>query len=130
MGLYVSLFKVQDANRVKHNQFVGLPHAVADFPDDRTGAKFGPVDSWGRNKCLAMDGFTGSGPIAMSLVVGNKLLKSQQEWGIAQDSIESSFAKSPMDAKCHFALTAHVKREIDQAPADECARQRILERVR
>jgi RNA polymerase sigma-70 factor (ECF subfamily) len=34
----------------------------------------------------------------MSLVVGNKLLKSQQESGIAQDPIESSFASLPMDA--------------------------------
>src|SRR3990167_3338375 len=62
-----SLYKMVDANRAKHNQFVGLLRALADFPDDRTGKKFGPVDSWGPNRCLALSTLTGINPIAMSL---------------------------------------------------------------
>jgi RNA polymerase sigma-70 factor (ECF subfamily) len=45
-----------------------------------------------------MDGPIGSDRIAMSLVVGNKLLKSQQEWRMAQDPIELAFARLPVDA--------------------------------
>lgn len=109
-----ALHKMQDPNRAKHNQFVGLLRALADFPDDRTGAKFGAVDSWGPNKCLAMDSLTGINPIAMSLVVGGKPVKSQADWGIAMDQIEKLIRQLTDGCRCHFVLTAHVEREIDQ----------------
>ena len=109
-----ALFKMQDPSRSKHNQFVTLLRALADFPDDRTGAKFGPVDSWGTDRCLAMDSLTGINPIAMSLVVGGKPVKSQADWGIAQDQIEKLVRQLTDGCKCHFVLTAHVEREIDQ----------------
>ena len=109
-----SLFKVQDPNRAQSNQFIGLLRALSDFPDDRTGKKFGPVDAWGPNRCLAMESLTGINPIAMSLVIGNKPLKSQQDWGIAQDQIEKLVRQLTDGCRCHFVLTAHVEREVDQ----------------
>lgn len=109
-----SLFKIQDTNRSKHNQFVGLLRALADFPDDRTGQKFGAVDSWGPDRCLIMDSLTGVNPIAMSLVVGGKPVKSQADWGIAMDQIEKLIRQLTDGCKCHFILTAHVEREVDQ----------------
>jgi hypothetical protein len=109
-----SLFKMQDPDRAKSNQFVGLLRALADFPDDRTGKKFGPVDSWGPDKCLALDSLTGINPIAMSLVVGNKPLKDQRDWGVAQDQIEKLIRQLTDGCSCHFILTAHVERETDQ----------------
>jgi len=109
-----SLHKMQDPDRAKHNQFVGLLRALSDFPDDRTGKKFGPVDSWGPDRCLAMDSLTGINPIAMSLVVGGKPVKSQADWGIAQDQIEKLIRQLTDGCKCHFVLTAHVEREVDQ----------------
>jgi hypothetical protein len=108
------LFKMQDPNRAQHNQFVGLLRALTDFPDDRTGKKFGPVDSWGPDKCLAIDSLTGINPIAMSLVVGGKPVKSQADWGIAMDQIEKLIRQLTDGCKCHFILTAHVEREVDQ----------------
>ena len=42
MGLD-SLSKMTDPNKSKYNQFVGLLKALSDFPDDRTGKKFGAV---------------------------------------------------------------------------------------
>jgi hypothetical protein len=108
------LFKMQDPNRAQHNQFVGLLRALADFPDDRTGTKFGPVDSWGPDRCLAIDSLTGINPIAMSLVVGGKPVKSQADWGIAMDQIEKLIRQLTDGCKCHFILTAHVEREVDQ----------------
>ena len=109
-----SLHKMQDPNRAKSNQFVGLLRALTDFPDDRTGKKFGPVDSWGPDRCLAIDSLTGINPIALSLVVGGKPVKSQADWGIAQDQIEKLIRQLTDGCKCHFVLTAHVEREIDQ----------------
>jgi len=109
-----ALHKMQDPDRAKHNQFVGLLRALADFPDDRTGKKFGPVDAWGPDRCLALDSLTGINPIAMSLVVGGKPVKSQADWGIAMDQIEKLIRQLTDGCKCHFVLTAHVEREVDQ----------------
>jgi hypothetical protein len=109
-----SLHKMQDPNRGKHNQFIGLLEALNDYEDHRTGEKFGPVDSWGPNRCLAMDSLTGINPIALSLVVGGKPVKSQGDWGIAMDQIEKLIRQLTDGCKCHFVLTAHVEREIDQ----------------
>lgn len=109
-----SLHKMSDPNRSKHNQFVVLLQALADFPDDRTGKKFGAVDKWGPDRCLALDSLTGINPIALSLVVGGKPVKSQADWGIAQDQIEKLMRLLTDGCRCHFVLTAHVEREIDQ----------------
>ncbi len=109
-----SLAKMIDPNRTKHNQFVELLKSLADFPDDRTGQKFGAVDSWGPDKCLAMDSLSGLNPMAMSLVVGGKPVKSQGDWGLAMDQIEKIIRQLTDGCKCHFILTAHVERETDQ----------------
>lgn len=109
-----ALHKMQDNNRAKHNQFVGLLRALADFPDDRTGKRYGPVDGWGPDRCLALDSLTGINPIALSLVVGGKPVKSQADWGIAQDQVEKLIRQLTDGCRCHFVLTAHVEREIDQ----------------
>lgn len=109
-----SLHKLQDPKRTQHNQFVSLLKALASFEDHRTGANFGAVDSWGPNRVLAMDSLTGINPIALSLVVGGKPVKSQADWGIAQDQIEKLIRQLTDGCKCHFLLTAHVEREVDQ----------------
>jgi hypothetical protein len=109
-----SLHKMQDPFRAKHNQFIGLLKTLSNFVDHRTGKTFGAVDSWGPDRCLAIDSLTGINPIALSLVVGNKPVKSQPDWGIAQDQVEKLIRQLTDGCKCHFALTAHVERETDQ----------------
>lgn len=109
-----ALHKMEDPNRMKHNQFVTLLRAFVDFPDDRTGKKFGAVDSWGPNRCLAIDTLTGINPIALSMVVGGKPVKSQADWGISMDAVEKLLRQLTGGCRCHFILTAHVEREVDQ----------------
>jgi hypothetical protein len=109
-----ALSKMQDVNRAKHNQYVTLLKALHDFPDDRTGQKFGDVHSWGPNRCLAIDSLSGINPIVMSLVVGGKPVKSQSDWGIAMSLIENLIRELTDACRCHFVLTSHVEREIDQ----------------
>jgi hypothetical protein len=109
-----SLHKMQDPNRSQHNQYIQLLNALCDFPDDNTGTKFGAVDSWGPDRVLCMDSLTGINPIALSLVVGGKPVKSQADWGISQDQIEKLLRQLTDGCKCHFVLTAHVEREVDQ----------------
>lgn len=108
-----TLAKMQDPNRSKHNQFIKMLEALNDFPDDRTGQRFGCVDTWGTNRALVVDGMAGLARAAMSLVVGGKPVKSQSDWGLSQDQIEKIVRLWTDNCKCHFVLIAHVEREQD-----------------
>jgi len=109
-----SLFKMQDPQRSRHDEYEKFLRTFIDFPDDRTGKKFGPVDSWGPNRCIAIDSLTGINHTAFSLIIGNKPLKDQRDWGMAQDLIEKFVRQLTGGCECHFVLTAHVERELDQ----------------
>lgn len=108
-----TLAKMQDPNRSKHNQFIKMLEALNDFPDDRSGQKFGCVDTWGPNRALAVDGMAGLARAAMSLVVGGKPVRSQSDWGLAQDQVEKIIRLWTDHCKCHFILISHVEREQD-----------------
>lgn len=108
-----TLAKMQDPNRSKHNQFIKLLECLNDFPDDRSGNKFGCVDTWGPNRALIVDGMAGLARAAMSLVVGGKPVRSQSDWGLAQDQVEKIVRLWTDNCRCHFVLIAHVEREQD-----------------
>lgn len=110
---YESLTKINDPNRMKHNQFITLLKVLNGFIDHRTGQSFGPVTSWGTDKCLVIDGLTGINRAAMSLVIGAKPAKNQADWGIAQDTVEKLLRQLCDNCPCHFVLIAHVERETD-----------------
>lgn len=109
-----TLAKASDPNRSKHNRFIQMLEVLNNFPDDRTGVKFGPVDAWGTDKCLVVDGMAGLALMAMSLVVGNKPVKNISDWGISQDQIEKIVRLWTDACKCHFVLITHVEREKDE----------------
>lgn len=108
-----ALAKMSDPNRGKHNQFITLLMALNDFTDDRTGEKFGAVDSWDPSRVLVIDGMAGINQCAMSLVIGGKPVRNQSDWGIAQDQIEKLLRQLTEGCRCHFVLIAHVERETD-----------------
>jgi len=108
-----SLSKLMDPDRAKHNQFISILKALANFVDDRTGESFGSVATWPAGHVLAIDGLTGLGRASMAMVVGGKPVKSQPDWGIAQDQVEKLLRKLCDDCRCSFVLLAHVERETD-----------------
>lgn len=108
-----SLAKMADPNRSKHNQFIELLRVLNDFSDNRTGKTFGAVNTWGPGRALVIDGMAGLGRCAMSLVIGGKAVKSQSDWGIAQDQVEKLLRMLCDSCNCHFVLIAHVERETD-----------------
>lgn len=108
-----SLAKMSDPNKSKHNQFISLLEALNNFPDDRTGEKYGAVNSWDQSRFLVIDGATGISQCAMSLVVGGKAVRNQSDWGIAQDQVEKLVRMLCDNCPCHFILLAHVERETD-----------------
>lgn len=112
MGLD-SLSKMTDPNKSKYNQFIGLLKALSDFTDDRTGKKYGAVNTWSPARALVIDGLTGLNSAAMQLVIGGKAVRSQSDWGIAQDQVEKILRMLCDACACHFVLIAHVEREQD-----------------
>lgn len=108
------LANMQDPERGKHNQFIELLKVLNDFTDQRTGESFGPVNEWDTTRALVIDPLTGINNAAMSLVIGGKPVKSQADWGIAQDQVEKVIRLLSNDCRCHFVLTAHIDREVDQ----------------
>lgn len=109
-----SLAKMADPNRGKHNQFITLLGVLNDFPDDRTGQKFGSVAEWPAKRVLVIDGLAGLGRAAMALVVGGKPVKNQSDWGIAQDQIEKLLRMICDNCQASFVLIAHIEREKDE----------------
>lgn len=105
--------KMTDPNRGSYSRFVDLLKLLANFEDQRTGQKFGAVDTWGTGRCLAIDSLTGLSYFAMSLVIGGKPVKSLPEWGAAQDQLERLLRQLCDGCRCHFVLTAHIEREVD-----------------
>jgi hypothetical protein len=108
------LQKMPAANRNKFQQFVELLSVLANFKCDRTGEEYGPVDSWGEDRVLAIDGLSGISQMAMDLVVGSKPIKTQPEWGAAMDMILRLVRKLCYDTKCTFVMNAHLERQIDE----------------
>lgn len=108
-----TLAKMVDPQRSRHNQFIEVLNVLNNFTDQRTGKTFGPVNEWGTDHCLAVDGLTGLNNAALSLVVGGKPVRSQSDWGIAQQQLESLLRKLCDGCPCHFVLLAHVERETD-----------------
>lgn len=106
--------KMVDPDRGKYNRFVDLLNVLNDFPDDRTGKRFGPVDKWGTGRAICVDSLTGLGHFAMALVIGGKPVKSQPEWGAAQDQLERLLRQLCDGCRCHFILLSHQEREMDQ----------------
>lgn len=109
-----ALAKMQDPNRSKHNRFISLLQALNKPKDERTGKELPPVDQWDTDRVIVIDGMTGISQAAMSLVVGGKPVKSQSDWGIAQDQIEKFLRQLTDGCRCHFVLLSHVERETDQ----------------
>ena len=107
-----SLYKLQDFNRASNNRFKDALSVLANFKDQRTGAEFGSVHKWGPDKALVIDGLTGLGVMAMNMVIGNKPVRSQTDWGIAMDNLEKAL-RMLCDYPMHFVLISHIERETD-----------------
>lgn len=109
-----TLAKAVDPDRSKHDQFIKLLTCLNDYVDEDTGQHYGDVASFTTGQAVVIDGLTGLGRAAMSLVVGGKPVKSQSDWGIAQDQVEKILRQIIESCACHFILIAHVDREKDE----------------
>jgi len=112
---YEGLSKMSDPNRSgDNNAFYKILMACADFPDDRTGKKFGAVDSWGIDKVFVIDSLSELSNAAFKMVIGNKPTASQPDYGVAQNNLMNFLRLCTQGIPCICAITAHVARETDE----------------
>lgn len=109
---YEALKKQTDPNRSKYNQLEGFLRSFNNVTDD-DGVKYGPVDDFGTNRAIVIDGLTGLCASAMQTVIGGKFDRDQKDWGLAQNMIENTLRKLTSECRCHIILIAHVERETD-----------------
>lgn len=109
-----TLAKAPDPERHLHNLWIKVSEALFDFPDDRTGKKFGPVDSWGPERALVVDGLTGMCRAAMSCVVGSRPVWNPGDYQVGQKQVEGLIRLIDGNCKCWFILISHVEKEMDQ----------------
>ncbi len=108
------LGKMKDMNRSKNNQMTDMYTVLSDFPDQRTGKKYGPVDSWTNGCVLVIDSLSALIRIAFDMQVGTKPVRDVSDWGIVQQVIMSFIHKLTSGCICHIVIIAHVERELDQ----------------
>lgn len=111
---YEGLSKIKTmTGKEQYGQFVDIYRKLSNFIDERTGKSYGPVDSWGPDRALVLDGISGAALMSMHLIQGGKPLAHEGEWGIAMSNLESLIIKLASDLKCFLVMIGHVEREPD-----------------
>lgn len=108
---YEMLTKKQDINKGKNNAYWKILEACADFPDDRTGKKFGGVDKFGADKCFILDSFTELSNAAAKMVVGSRPTMAPPDYGVAQNHLMNFLRLITQGSYCTFVMTCHPVRD-------------------
>jgi hypothetical protein len=109
-----ALMKMTDPDKMKNNHFETFLKSLSAPKCDHCGKTFSPVDTWGPDRVFCIDSLSGINPIVFSIVIGNKAVRTQPEWGAAMDLLEKFIKQCTDGLKCHFILTAHIERELDE----------------
>jgi hypothetical protein len=104
--------KMSSGNRKDHSQFIDLLNLCSNYVDQH-GEEFGSIDEWDANRVLVVDGMSGLNDMCMSLVVGDKPVKTLQDWGVAIDQLDK-FVKQCCNLLCGFVLLSHMEQEKDE----------------
>lgn len=111
---FEALAKMSDMDKRQYTQMLDLYECFSNFRDDRTGKLYGPVDAWPTSHILVVDSLSGVNAMAMKLVTGGKPVKSQADWQVAMDLMDSMLTKLTTDVFCPVIVTAHLERETDE----------------
>lgn len=108
------LTKMRDMHRGTNNQMTSIYENLNNFVDQRDGKAYGPVDEWGTDRVIVIDGLSALSRIAMEMMTGSKPVRDKPDYGIAQQNLMALIHKLTSGCNCHFILIAHVTREVDE----------------
>jgi len=111
---YEAITKMVDPNRGgENNAFFKILKTCSDFPDDRTGKTFGPVDSWGVDKIFFIDSLSELANACMKMQIGAKPAGAPPDYLVAQNMLLNFLRLCTQGTAFTFVLIAHVDREVD-----------------
>ena len=112
---YESITKMVDPNRGgENNAFYQILKACSNFPDDRTGKTFGPIDTFGTDKIFVIDSLSELANACMKMVIGSKPTAAMPDYGVAQNNLMNFLRLCTQGLRCTFVLIAHVDRQQDE----------------
>lgn len=111
---YEALTKAVDGNRAANNPWEKFLTIFSDFPDDRTGKKFGDITTWGNDRILMNDSLSETAIACFKMVTGNKPTAAPPEYLVAQNNLLNWLRFMTQSLACTFVITAHVQRQTNE----------------
>lgn len=111
---YEALTKSIDPDRSINNPWEKFLTVLTNFPDDRTGEKFGNIGSWPATHILVNDSLSETANACLRMVIGNKPTTSQPDYGVAQNNLLNWLRYMTQAFAGTFVLTAHVQRQTNE----------------
>lgn len=111
---YESLTKMIDGDRGQTNPAYKILEALENFPDDRTGTKLGNVSSWGSEVIFGLDSLSELAEGYKRMVVGNKPVMAQNEYGVAQNNLLNFLRFLTQGPDFTVIMTAHLQKQINE----------------
>lgn len=110
-------FIVKQTNDPDKRNYTGLLEVyetLHNFTCDRCGKEFGDVSTWGTDRAIVLDHYSGINQMAMQVFAGLSVSKSQPQWGAAMNAELTLAHKLCTDTRSMFVLVCHVERQTDQ----------------
>lgn len=112
---YESLSLLKDGiGKREMRGWMALLHACKDFPDDRTGQRFGDVTTWDDTRAFVIDSLSGVNDFAREHTAGFKPNLHPGEWGTAMELERNLIRKLVSDRGSYFTLITHLDRSVDE----------------
>lgn len=107
------LQKMAGVQKERHNQILDVVGACANFKCDRCGKEFGDITSWGEDRAIVFDSYSGINDLAMMNTVGGKPILTQPDWGVAMRSEHTLLQMMTNIPTALFICIAHLASERD-----------------
>lgn len=104
----------QTVDRSSFRQMLDFINLLKDFKCQRTGKSYGDVTKWGPDRALVVDSLSGLTMMMINATIGTKVVVALSDYGIIQQALERQVNSLCMVLNCHFIMTAHVEREVDE----------------
>lgn len=111
---YEALTKSVDPDRSANNPYEKILQVLADFPDDRTGKKFGNIGTWTNKRILGVDSLSELANAAMKMVIGSKPTASPPDYGVSQNNLMNLLRYFTQGFAPTFVMTAHLQRQVNE----------------
>jgi hypothetical protein len=108
---YENLTKVTDPYRQKSNKILDVVAACNKFVCDCCKRDWGSVSTWSTDRAIVVDSLTGLSEMAFNVVVGNKPVRSQPDYQVAQNTLRMLLGPLTAQTRAMFVCIAHLDRE-------------------